>query len=173
MVKGCPLVVSCSLAAFPGKGRCSACTGLCGGGSTSACTQTLSWRVCACCQHPAAAWRGWQSPAQLPEGAWGMWASARPQITGCLQRVGWPVKGSVQQWPLCPDGSSWGAWRVGTLCQGKASCCGIHLVRVCVCVWNSHSWTFVPIGGEGNRMTLFPVCAVCVCLAVLCGQPRV
>lgn len=43
------------------------------------------------------------------------------------QIMGWPV----WQWPLCPDGSSWGAWRVGTPCQDQASRWGIHLVQVC------------------------------------------
>lgn len=35
-------------------------------------------------QHPAAVWHGWQSPAQLPERAWGLWSGGDPKLWGGL-----------------------------------------------------------------------------------------
>lgn len=100
------------------------------------CTPAVSWRGCACCQHPAAAWQSWQSPAQLPEGV-------RESVGKC-QSPNYGVSaacGLACEEPCAPVGlvrswQDWGAWRVGTHCQGKASRLG-GPPRTCVCVWNS------------------------------------
>lgn len=92
--------------------------------------------VCVC-QQPAAVWRGWHSPAQLPERVWGLWSGGDPKLWGGLCDSGSYVQMAAAGEP--------GEWPGPGQPLGDPPCTGVWM-------WNSHSWTFIPIGVEGSRM---------------------